>query len=395
MKLIQKDLADLDQKILLLRLDLNVPIKNEKIQDFNRIDKTLPTIKFLLKRKAKIILISHVGRPMGKKDSKFSLKPISKSLSTKLSENVRLIDQDIFEIKKNDIFKKNEKIVMLENIRFYKEEEQNDLVFSKKLASLGDLYVNEAFSCSHRNHASVSQITKHIDSYAGINLALELEALKKITSKITKPTTCLIGGSKISTKIKIIRNLITKFDNIIIVGAMANNIIKFKGHEIGKSLCEKNCDEIIEEIFTLGKKNNCNIVFPEDVSVGKNFEDSSQNKDVNKIAKDDLILDIGSKTIRKIINLIKNSKTILWNGPAGYFENDNFATGSFELAKEISAQTKSGNIFSVIGGGDTVSVINKLKLFNDFNFVSTAGGAFLEYLEGKDLPGIKSLNYNE
>ena len=395
MKLIQKDLADLDQKILLLRLDLNVPIKNEKIQDFNRIDKTLPTIKFLLKRKAKIILISHVGRPMGKKDSKFSLEPISKSLSTKLSENVRLVDENIFEIKKNDIFKKNEKIVMLENIRFYKEEEQNDLVFSKKLASLGDLYVNEAFSCSHRNHASVSQITKHIDSYAGINLALELEALKKITSEITKPTTCLIGGSKISTKIKIIRNLITKFDNIIIVGAMANNIIKFKGHEIGKSLCEKNCDEIIEEIFTLGKKNNCNIVFPEDVSVGKNFEDSSQNKDVNKIAKDDLILDIGSKTIRKIINLIKNSKTILWNGPAGYFENDNFATGSFELAKEISAQTKSGNIFSVIGGGDTVSVINKLKLFNDFNFVSTAGGAFLEYLEGKDLPGIKSLNYNE
>ena len=395
MKLIQKDLADLDQKILLLRLDLNVPIKNEKIQDFNRIDKTLPTIKFLLKRKAKIILISHVGRPMGKKDSKFSLKPISKSLSTKLSENVRLIDQNIFEIKKNDIFKKNEKIVMLENIRFYKEEEQNDLFFSKQLASLGDLYVNEAFSCSHRNHASVSQITKHIDSYAGINLALELEALKKITSEITKPTTCLIGGSKISTKIKIIKNLITKFDNIIIVGAMANNIIKFKGHEIGKSLCEKNCDEIIEEIFNLGKKNNCNIVFPEDVSVGKNFEDSSQNKDVNKVAKDDLILDIGSKTIRKIINLIKNSKTILWNGPAGYFENDNFATGSFELAKEISAQTKSGNIFSVIGGGDTVSVINKLKLFNDFNFVSTAGGAFLEYLEGKDLPGIKSLNYNE
>ena len=395
MKLIQKDLTDLDQKILLLRLDLNVPIRNEKIQDFNRIDKILPTIKFLLKRKAKIILISHVGRPMGKKDSKFSLKPISKSLSSKLSENVRLIDQDIFEIKKNDIFKKNEKIVMLENIRFYKEEEQNDLVFSKKLASLGDLYVNEAFSCSHRNHASVSQITKHIDSYAGINLALELEALKKITSEITKPTTCLIGGSKISTKIKIIRNLITKFDNIIIVGAMANNIIKFKGHEIGKSLCEKNCDEIIEEIFTLGKENNCNILFPEDVSVGKNFEDSSQNKDVNKIAKDDLILDIGSKTIRKIINLIKNSKTILWNGPAGYFENDNFATGSFKLAKEISAQTKSGNIFSVIGGGDTVSIINKLKLFNDFNFVSTAGGAFLEYLEGKDLPGIKSLNYNE
>ena len=343
MKLIQKDLADLDQKILLLRLDLNVPVKNQKIQDFNRIDKTLPTIKFLLKRKAKIILISHVGRPMGKKDSKFSLKPISKSLSTKLSENVRLVDQNIFEIKKNDVFKKNEKIVMLENIRFYKEEEQNDLVFSKKLASLGDFYVNEAFSCSHRNHASVSQITKHIDSYAGINLALELEALKKITSEITKPTTCLIGGSKISTKIKIIRNLITKFDNIIIVGAMANNIIKFKGHEIGKSLCEKNCDEIIEEIFTLGKKNNCNIVFPEDVSVGKNFEDSSQNKDVNKIAKDDLILDIGSKTIRKIINLIKNSKTILWNGPAGYFENDNFATGSFELAKEISTQTKSGS----------------------------------------------------
>ena len=387
-----KDYENLNQKKVLLRLDLNVPLKNGIITDQTRIDKILPIINFLLSKNSRIIVLSHVGRPGGIRNNDLSMRPICENLEKKINRKIKLISDDIYKLKKDDLFKnEDEKIIFLENIRFYKEEEQNDLVFSKKLASLGDLYVNEAFSCSHRNHASVSQITKHIDSYAGINLALELEALKKITSEITKPTTCLIGGSKISTKIKIIRNLITKFDNIIIVGAMANNIIKFKGHEIGKSLCEKNCDEIIEEIFTLGKENNCNIVFPEDVSVGKNFEDSSQNKDVNKIAKDDLILDIGSKTIIKIVNLIKNSKTILWNGPAGYFENDNFATGSFELAKEISAQTKSGNIFSVIGGGDTVSVINKLKLFNDFNFVSTAGGAFLEYLEGKELPGIKAL----
>ncbi len=392
MKLISQDHLDLNQKILLLRLDLNVPLKNQIIQDFNRIDKILPTIKFLLKKKAKIILISHVGRPDGEKKLEFSLKPICEDLKVKLSENIRLIDENIFKIAKSNIFKENEKIVMLENIRFYKEEEQNDDNFSKKLASLGDIYINEAFSCSHRNHASVSNITKHIESYAGINLNLELEALKKITLNITKPITCIVGGSKISTKIKLIKNLITKFNNIIIVGGMANNIIKFKGYEIGKSLYEKNCDKTVEEIFSLGKENNCNILFPEDVCVGKNLNDFPQNKDLKSINKDDLILDIGPETLKKIISYIRNSKTVLWNGPAGYFENENFSTGSFELAKEISNQSKHGNIFSVVGGGDTVAVINKLKIAKNFNFVSTAGGAFLEYLEGKDLPGIKSLN---
>ena len=392
MKLITQDHLDLNQKILLLRLDLNVPLKNHVIQDFNRIDKILPTIKFLLKKKAKIILISHVGRPGGKRNLEFSLKPISDDLKIKLSENVRLIDKNIFELKKSDIFRKNEKIVMLENIRFYNEEEQNKEDFSKKLASLGDIYINEAFSCSHRNHASVSKITKYIDSYAGINLNAELEALKKITSNITKPITCIVGGSKISSKIKLIKNLIPRFNNIIIIGGMANNIIKFKGYEIGMSLYEKNCDKIVKDIFSLSKKNNCKISYPEDVSVGKSLDDFAKTKDINSIKNDDLILDIGPKTIQKIILCIRNSKTILWNGPAGYFENENFANGSFELAKEISNQSKLGNIFSVVGGGDTVAVINRLKIANNFNFVSTAGGAFLEYLEGKDLPGISSLN---
>ena len=392
MKLITQDHLDLNQKILLLRLDLNVPLKNHVIQDFNRIDKILPTIKFLLKKKAKIILISHVGRPGGKRNLEFSLKPISDDLKIKLSENVRLIDKNIFELKKSDIFRKNEKIVMLENIRFYNEEEQNKEDFSKKLASLGDIYINEAFSCSHRNHASVSKITKYIDSYAGINLNAELEALKKITSNITKPITCIVGGSKISSKIKLIKNLIPRFNNIIIIGGMANNIIKFKGYEIGMSLYEKNCDKIVKDIFSLSKKNNCKISYPEDVSVGKSLDDFAKTKDINSIKNDDLILDNGPKTIQKIILCIRNSKTILWNGPAGYFENENFANGSFELAKEISNQSKLGNIFSVVGGGDTVAVINRLKIANNFNFVSTAGGAFLEYLEGKDLPGISSLN---
>ena len=258
------------------------------------------------------------------------------------------------------------------------------------MAKLGDIYVNDAFSCSHREHASVTSITKFIPSYSGLQIYSEVEALKKITTEIKKPITCIIGGSKISTKIEIIKNLIPKFDNIVIVGAMANNILKYKGYNIGASLFEKNSKKIIEEIFSGIENNSCRIYFPEDVKVGKNLEDSSIQKSLNQIENDDMILDVGSKTIQNIKSVIDNSSTILWNGPLGYFENPNFSIGSLEIAKYIG--NKEGNIYSVIGGGDTVSVINSIKIKNKFNFVSTAGGAFLEYLEGKILPGIRALN---
>ncbi len=388
-----QDETNLNQKKVLLRLDLNVPLDNGKITDTTRIDKILPTINFLLKSEAKIIILSHVGRPNGKVVNEFSLKPICEDLKNKLNENIRLVSKNIKEIKSTDLFnEQDEKIVILENIRFYEEEEKNDNSFAKHLASLADIYVNDAFSCSHRAHASIFEITKFIPSYAGLQLNLEVDALTKITSEIQRPITCIIGGSKISSKINIIKNLIVKFDNIIIVGGMANNILKYKEYEIGKSIQEDNCDQIIEEIFSLSEKENCKIIYPEDVAVGKNLDGSAEIKELNDISKDELILDIGPKTIKAIDLLIEESSTILWNGPAGYFENPNFAKGSVEIAKKIIEKNKNNTIYSVAGGGDTVSLLNSIGATNNFNFVSTAGGAFLEYLEGKELPGIKALN---
>ena len=384
---------NLKNKKILLRLDLNVPLHKNKITDTTRIDKILPTLNFLIKEEAKIIILSHVGRPKGKIVKKLSLKPICKELQNKLGKKVKLITENIKAIKSENFFNNyNEEIFILENIRFYSEEEQNDNKFAKLLSNLGDLYVNDAFSCSHRAHASIYEIPKFLPSFSGLQLDLEVNALNKITSEIIRPITCIIGGSKISTKIKVIKNLITKFDNIIIVGGMANNFIEFYGNYIGKSIKEKNCDQIVKEIIDLSKKEKCKIIYPEDVVVSKDFNGSPQKKELGEILSDEIILDIGPKTVEKITNIIDNSKTILWNGPAGYFENPNFAKGSIQIAKKIIENNKANKIFSVAGGGDTVSLLNNLKIVNNFNFVSTAGGAFLEYLEGKKLPGITALN---
>jgi len=388
-----KEEQNLNNKKILLRLDLNVPIVDDKITDTTRIDKILPTLKFLISQNPKIIIISHVGRPKGKVVNELSLKPICKDLAIKLNQNIKLVSKNIKEINAKNLFDSDdEKIVMLENIRFYPEEEKNNQQFAKHLASLADMYVNDAFSCSHRAHASIHEITKFLPSFSGLQLNLEVDALKKITSEIKKPTTCIIGGSKISTKINIIKNLIPKFDNIIIVGGMANNIIKYIGNNIGKSLQEKNSDQIIKEIFSLSETKNCKITYPQDVMVGKNLNGAPQIKELNEISSDEMILDIGPKTINIINKIIDESKTILWNGPAGYFENPSFANGSIKIAKKIIENNKSNKIYSVAGGGDTVSLLNSLNSINDFDFVSTAGGAFLEYLEGKELPGIKALN---
>ncbi|MDA8783837.1 phosphoglycerate kinase [Candidatus Pelagibacter bacterium] len=388
-----KEEQNLNNKKILLRLDLNVPIVGDKITDTTRIDKILPTLKFLISQNVKIIIISHVGRPKGKVVNELSLGPICKDLEIKLNQNIKLISKNIKEINSKNLFDSDdEKIVMLENIRFYPEEEKNNQQFAKHLASLADMYVNDAFSCSHRAHASIHEITKFLPSFSGLQLNLEVDALKKITSEIKKPITCIVGGSKISTKINIIKNLIPKFDNIIIVGGMANNIIKYIGNNIGKSLQEENSDQIIREIFSLSEIENCKIIYPQDVIVGKNLNGTPQIKELNEISSDEMILDIGPKTIYLINKIIDESNTILWNGPAGYFENPSFANGSIEIARKIIKNNKSNQIYSVAGGGDTVSLLNSLNSINDFNFVSTAGGAFLEYLEGKELPGIKALN---
>ena len=388
-----KDHGNLNQKKILLRLDLNVPLKDGLVTDETRINKILPVIDFLIKKKSKIIIISHVGRPKGEINKKLSLKPICENLEKKINHKIKLFSDNVFKLKKEDLFKNaDDQIVLLENIRFYKEEEKNDTFFAKHLAKLGDLYVNDAFSCSHRSHASVSKITQFLPSFAGLQLESEINALKKVTTEIKKPITCIIGGSKITTKIGIIKNLIPKFDNIIIVGGMANNIIDYQGNNVGKSIKEENYEIIVKEIFETSNNHSCKIIFPEDVLVGKNLNDTSKTKELNDIKNDDLILDIGPKTIKKIKGIIEISNTVLWNGPAGYFENPNFASGSYEIAKAISIRNRKKSIYSVVGGGDTIAVINQINVLKDFNFVSTAGGAFLEYLEGKELPGIKALS---
>ena len=386
-----EDLKNLEQETILLRLDLNVPLKNLQIADTTRIDKILPTLNFLIEKKCKIVILSHIGRPKGKVNKQLSMKPVCDFLSKKLNKKIKLIEENIFDFDPRSIFQNHDyTIAMLENIRFYEQEEKNDEKFAKLLSNFGNIFVNDAFSCSHREHASVTKITNFLPSYCGLQMDTEITALKKVTSDIERPITCIIGGSKISTKISVIKNLIPKFENIVIVGGMANNILEHQGYKIGKSIKEDNCKEIIDKIFSLAKVHNCNIFYPIDVCVGKNFNDMPQTKNLTQIENDDLILDIGNETIKRIVSLIKNSKTILWNGPAGYFENSNFAIGSIKIAQTIiNAENK---IYSVVGGGDTIAVLNKINVLKQFNFVSTAGGAFLEFLEGKEIPGIRALN---
>ena len=392
MKTVESIAKSLNGKKIILRLDLNVPLNKKKIIDTNRIDKIIPTLHFLINNKAKILILSHVGRPKGKVVKELSMEPICEYLEKKLSQKIFLIKTNINNFKDKDLFDdKKESILMLENLRFYNEEEENNEEFAKILASFGDLYVNDAFSCSHRKHASVFSITKYLPSYAGIQLMSEIAALNKITKDITRPITCIIGGSKISTKINVIKNLISKFDNLIFVGGMANNILKNKKFQIGKSIFEENCDHIVKDIFNLSKKENCKIIYPVDVSVSKKKDGEGKVKKISEVQEDDLILDIGPETLKILTKTIEKSKTVLWNGPAGYFENENFKKGSLEIARKIVEKNKKNEIYSVAGGGDTVAALNSFNLTKHFNFVSTAGGAFLEFLEGRDLPGIKAL----
>ena len=380
-------------KKVIVRVDLNVPMKDGAITESSRIIKILPTIKLLIEKKAKIIIFSHIGRPKGKVVNGMSLKPISHKLSDLLNQEVIFNKNAISEKISVDIDKiKDGSVMMMENIRFYDGEEKNDDTFSKTISNLGDIYVNDAFSCSHRAHSSIEGITKYIPSYCGLQLVEEINALKKITSEIKRPVTCIIGGSKISTKIKIISNLIKDFDNIIIVGGMGNAMLKNTGINIGKSVCDEGYKNLVGEIIEKSETHNCKIYYPLDVVVSKTLDGNGTIKEITEVNNDEMILDIGPKTIESIKNIINDTNTVLWNGPAGYFENPNFANGTKKILEIIANKRLKDKIYAVAGGGETVAVINKFNKLNTFNFVSTAGGAFLEYLEGKELPGIKALN---
>ena len=393
MKSLSDKNLELKGKKVILRVDLNVPMKNGSITETSRIQKILPTLRLLIKKKAKIIILSHIGRPKGKKVSGMSLEPISKKLSQLLNMEVlfnkNIINEDtLIEINKIP----NSSIIMLENIRFYEGEEENNDLFSKHISRLGDIYVNDAFSCSHRKHSTIVGITKHIPSYCGLQFMEEINALKKITSEIKKPITCIIGGSKISTKISIITNLIKNFDNIIIVGGMGNAMLKNIGFNIGKSVCDEGYESLVKEILEKSKIYNCEIYYPKDVVVSESLNGNGKIKKSNDVNNEEMILDIGPETIKLIKNIVNKSNTVLWNGPAGYFENPNFANGTKEILEIIAGKRVKDKIYAVAGGGETVAVINKFDKLDTFNFVSTAGGAFLEYLEGKEIPGIKALN---
>jgi len=384
---------DVQNKKIILRLDLNVPLKDKIIADDTRIVLCLPFIKQLIKKKAKIIIISHLGRPKGIKNPSLSLIPIYKYLKKALQTNIYFFMGDFDnEMKEKFSHLKEGEVILIENIRYFKEETDNNENFSKKLASLGDIYINDAFSCSHRKQSSVHNITKYINkSYAGPLLKKEVDAINLIIKNKKEPVTCIIGGSKISTKINVISNLIGKINNLIIVGAMANNFFIYKNFKVGKSLIESNTKEIIKKIYDKALKNNCEIVIPEDCVVGTSFEGEGKGKNLEQIGENEIILDIGYNTTKKIKQIIDQSNTVLWNGPAGYFENKNFLNGTMSIAETISKNTQKKSLISVLGGGDTLAAINKSKNKLFFSHLSTAGGAFLEYLEGKDLPGLSVL----
>ena len=352
---------DVKNKTIILRLDLNVPLTEKKIQDTTRILINLPFLNSLIKKKAKVIIVSHLGRPNGEKNKEFSLVSVYKFLKEHLKTNIYFFVGDINDETKNKFsYLKEGEIILLENIEFFKEEIDNDDNFAKKLASLADIFINDAFSCSHRKQASIHKITKHIkDSYGGPLLKKEINAINSILKNKKEPVTCIIGGSKISTKINLIINIIKNVNNLIIVGAMANNFLTFKGVNVGKSLIEKNSSEIIDKIYSEAKKYNCNVLIPEDCNVSTDFKGNGIIKEINLISKNEIILDIGPKTIKKIKNLIDQSRTVLWNGPAGYFENKAFSTGTLAIAKKISENTENNSLISVLGGGDTISALNK------------------------------------
>ena len=382
----------LNNKRVIVRLDLNVPVENSKIKDYTRIKVVQEFLIKLIEKKAKIILISHLGRPKGKVVSNMSLKPVLEYLEKKLGSKIYFFKEKI-DHRAVDASKKLKggEILLIENIRFFKEEENDDENFAKDLSKLGDLYINEAFSCSHRKQASLHNITKFIDSYGGPLLNKEIQSINLIIKNKKKPVTCIIGGSKVSTKINVILNLLKNANNLVIVGAMANNFLKFKGFNIGASLIEKGAETVIKDIYNSAEKNKCKILIPKDCMVSSDINGSAKYKILKEITSEDIVLDIGKNTVKLINETIENSKTVFWNGPAGYFENSNFSGGTLSIAKKISENTKSGSLISIVGGGDTISAIKNSEYKNVFTHLSTAGGAFLESLEGKELPGIKVL----
>ena len=386
--------ADVLNKDVLIRLDLNVPFDKGRVTDSSRIMAVLPTIDLILKKGGRPILLSHFGRPKEPYDDSLSLKNILPKLIKVLKGEIQFCnttDPDSIKVFIRNVPKT--KIILLENTRFFKGEESNSTTLSNSFSEFGDLYCNDAFSASHRKHASTVGIADRLPSYAGLLLEKELVALSKALLSPKKPLVAIVGGSKVSTKITLLKNLVKKVDHLIIGGGMANTFLHSKNKQIGRSLCEKNLSKLCKEILLSAKKFNCNIHLPVDIicayELKKNQEITTHN--INLCPPDKMILDCGPNTVSKICNILKKSNTLIWNGPLGAFETVPFNFSTEEVANLAAKLTKTGQLKSIAGGGDTVSALKSAKVLNDFSYVSYAGGAFLEWMEGKELPGIKAL----
>ncbi len=387
------DDASVSGKRVLVRVDLNVPMEEGRVSDTTRIDRILPTLREIADKGGKVILLAHFGRPKGV-DPKESLAPVAVELSKRLGRPVGFASDCVGDAAKHAVDgMKNGDIVCLENTRFHKEEEKNDPAFVAALAANGDLYVNDAFSAAHRAHASTEGLAKVLPAYAGRTMQAEIEALAKALEQPERPVLAVVGGAKVSSKLELLGNLVKKVDILVIGGGMANTFLAALGKAVGKSLCEHDLLDTARGVMETAKASGCEIVLPVDATVASEFKAHATNKvvSVDAVGADDMMLDIGPASVKTVSAKLATAKTLVWNGPFGAFELEPFDAGTNAVAQEAARLTKAGKLLSVAGGGDTVSALNHAGAADDFTYVSTAGGAFLEWLEGKPLPGVDAL----
>lgn len=389
------DAKDLAGKTALVRVDFNVPMEGGKVTDDTRLRVALPTIQRLRDAGAKVALLAHFDRPKGQRVPSMSLKPVVQPLEALLGAPVRFADDSIGPDAVEAIRDLDAGgVVLLENVRFHAAEEANDPVFAQKLADLGDLYVNDAFSAAHRAHASTEGVAHHIPAYAGESMRRELDALDAALGNPQKPVVGIVGGSKVSTKLDLLKNLVGKLDTLAIGGGMANTFLYAQGIDIGGSLAEKDMADTAREILAEAEAKGCDILLPVDVVVATEVKPGADARTVKTgeaLSADDKILDAGPDTVARLNAAIDGSKTLIWNGPLGVFEVPPFDAATVAVAKHVAVRTKTGALIAVAGGGDTVAAVGHAGVAADLTFVSTAGGAFLEWMEGKPLPGVEAL----
>ncbi|MEL7303294.1 MAG: phosphoglycerate kinase [Pseudomonadota bacterium] len=389
--------ADVDGKTVLMRCDFNVPMDGGRVTDATRITRAVPGIREIASRGGKVVLLTHFGRPKGKPVPEMSLRPVAEAVADALGKDVAFAEDCIGPAAASVVRSAAPgDVVMLENLRFHAGEEANDAEFTKALAELGDLYVNDAFSAAHRAHASTAGLADHLPAYAGPLLMQEVEALQSAVEQPTPPTMAVVGGAKVSTKIPVLTNLVEKVDKLVVGGGMANTFLLANGFPIGKSLAEPDFVETARAIMTQAAAANCAILLPQDVTVAGEFRAEApwRTSTLNNVLEDEMILDVGPATVTMLVEAAKRCKTVLWNGPLGAFELTPFDQGTNALARAVADATASGQLVSVAGGGDTVAALNAAGVTDRFTYVSTAGGAFLEWLEGRELPGIAALSRN-